>query len=130
MKKQDLEFLTEQHERLNEPEKEMTFTPNISGDPIKTKQRFKNRDENLETADLLKILEIVNKNSLLFFPADGNFGFQPNYLVAKKDPGKIKTLLKFADSQLPKEYNFQNLSEYFNVKGTDIEIREISSYYY
>ena len=127
MDKKDISFLIELHERLNEPEVEISATPNMVGKTISGKIRNPKESEKLTKKEMLKVLGIIqNDDSAKFYPIDFNSGFYPSYVVGKDK----EEVLRFSDKQIPSDYNFKKLSEYFNVKGIKREIRKESSYYY
>lgn len=127
MRKKDISFLVELHERLNEPEIEVSFTPNMSGGPIRSKTRYSRDSEKLNDEEMKNILEIVQEDSeARFYPINSHFGFYPFYVVGNRE----ETLLRFSDKQLPREYNFKILSKHFNNKDTGVPIKGINSYYY
>ena len=127
MQKKDIELLVEFHERFNEPETEISFIPNRWGRTIKGKIRYPRDSEKLTKKEIMKIIEIVqNNDDAKFYPINFNFGFYPSYVVGNDN----KEFLRFSDCQTPKGFDFDELSKYFNVEGTNKIIRDKESYYY
>jgi len=106
----DLEFLRQLDNRLHKT-KEMILTPNICGAPRKVSiDEF--TDESMNKDEIQMVLEKVERCRLAFYPINTNMGFSVGFQVANSTRTE-KPLLTFTEKQLPEEYNFEKLSEYF-----------------
>lgn len=75
-------------------------------------------DEVLDVAETEKLLDIIQKDELLFYSVGANTGVSRVYLIARIDeranlPNDVQELLRFRQRQLPEQYTFENLSKLF-----------------
>lgn len=97
-----------------------TFYKNVGYDDYK--------DSKLENGEMQKILDLtIKKKDVVFYPVNTAFGFAVGFQFLKWGLGQSKKeaelLLRFKESQLPKGYTFENLSQFFmrkeNVKKAE-----------
>jgi hypothetical protein len=110
--KTDLEFLAGLDKKLHKVQ-ERTFTPNISGDPFPV--HFDTyTDKNMNKEEIKRVLNISKGEDYVIYPINTAMGFSVGYNICEILPkGKRKTLLRFKEGQLPKEYSFKKMSKTF-----------------
>lgn len=72
--------------------------------------------ENMTKEEIEKVLEISKKMNFIIYPINTSMGFSVGYDVCQILPTK-KVLLRFKESQLPKEYTFDKMSKNFMSKA-------------
>ncbi len=110
---------------------ELSFLKKLDGklrsvEILKDPQRGKFVDETfygnqITEKEISKILGISKKNNVVFYPTMTQSGFATAFGMTRVDTiltapdldPSTELLLKFRESQLPEEYNFEKLSEYF-----------------
>ena len=108
-KKEDLEFLLDLDKKLHSLEI-TTITPNISGKPFDVGVDTYT-DSSMEKEEVQKVLKVFKRNKFIFYPINTAQGFAVGFQVMNPETEMI--LLSFKESQLPKEYDFNSLSEHF-----------------
>jgi hypothetical protein len=128
----DLEFLLKLDKKLHYS-KDFTFTPDISEEPIEILIDAYT-DESMNAREIQSVLKAVEREDFAFYPINTAMGFAVGFQVANPDTEEI--LLTFKESQLPKNYNFKKLSEYFmqpknieRAKSLEISIFDNRAYY-
>ncbi|MFH1325694.1 MAG: hypothetical protein ABIH49_02920 [archaeon] len=81
---------------------------------------FSNRK--LSEREIKRILGISRKNNAFLYPTTTQFGFATVFGIASTDltvgnEPVTELLLRVRESQLPEDYDFENLSSYFMEKG-------------
>jgi hypothetical protein len=112
----NLEFLTELDKKLHKIT-ESTFTPNLSGRPFPI---FIDEysEEKMTKEEIEEVLKISQKMNYLICPINTCMGFSVGYDVCNLNPlKKGKSVLRFKEGQLPKEYTFEKMSETFMKKS-------------
>ena len=105
----DLEFLLQLDKKLHGT-KQSTVTPNISGAPFEvTIDTY--TDESMNARETQRVLKAVERGDFAFYPINTAMGFAVGFQVA--NPDTREALLTFKESQLPRNYDFNRLSEYF-----------------
>lgn len=105
----DLEFLLKLDKKLHGT-RQATFTPNLWGSPYKTSIDTYT-DESMNAKEIQGVIKAIARGSFAFFPINTAHGFSVGFQVA--NPETRETLLMFKESQLPRNYDFKRLSEYF-----------------
>lgn len=110
-KESDLEFLKELDKKLHYKE-EMHSA--VYGNPLIDYYT----EKKLTSKEIEKIMKIIEKYKLPFYPVNTNMGFSVGFAVRDVigvypliQPGN--EILKFKEDQLPKGYDFDKLSEVF-----------------
>lgn len=99
-------------------------------------------DRQISNREALRILGISRKNDVAFYPSTTQYGFATAFELSRVDlvafgvEPVTELLLRFRESQLPKGYDFNNLSPYFleemnqrTAKLAGIEIKSDQVYY-
>ena len=95
--------------KLHSPKKS-TFTPNMGGAPFEGSIDTYT-DESMNAREIQDVLKVVEKSDFAFYPINTAMGFAVGFQVA--NPDTREALLTFKESQLPRNYDFNRLSEYF-----------------
>jgi len=112
----DLEFLLQLDKKLHSIKK-CTFTPNMRGHPFEV-SIDNYTDESMTAKETQGVLEAVERGDFALYPINTDMGFAVGFRIENPDPREA--LLTFKESQLPKGYDFNRLSEYF-MKPENIE---------
>ena len=113
-KSNDKDFLRQMDEKLHEVNQKM-FQPNLCGKAFPV-QYDTYTEEKINESELGQILKIATKVNYVIMPMNTNMGFSVGYEVAQVVPTKQRSLLKFKETQLPKEWDFQRMSAFFMQK--------------
>jgi len=105
----DLEFLLKLDKKLHETQ-QSTFTPNMCGSPFKVSIDTYT-DASMNAREIQGVLKVVERGDFAFYPINTAMGFAVGFRVANSDTREA--LLTFKESQLPRNYDFKRLSEYF-----------------
>jgi len=105
----DLEFLLKLDKKLHETQ-QSTFTPNMCGSPFKVSIDTYT-DASMNAREIQGVLKVVERGDFAFYPINTAMGFAVGFRVA--NPDTREALLTFKESQLPRNYDFKRLSEYF-----------------
>ena len=105
----DLEFLLQLDKKFHGT-KQSTFTPNMNGAPFKVSIDTYT-DASMNAREIQGILKAVERSDFAFYPINTAMGFAVGFQVA--NPDTREALLTFKESQLPRNYSFNRLSEYF-----------------
>ena len=105
----ELEFLLQLDKKLHGT-KQSTFTPNMSGSPFKISIDTYT-DATMNAREIQRVLKAVEKSNFAFYPINTSMGFAVGFQIA--NPDTREALLNFKESQLPRNYDFNRLSEYF-----------------
>lgn len=74
--------------------------------------------EKMSLTETRKVLKIAQGMNFVIYPINTAMGFAVGYDICEINPiGKKKVLLRFRESQLPKVYNFERMSEFFMSKA-------------
>ena len=106
---EDLEFLLQLDSKLHGTINR-TFTPNIRGAPIEVSIDTY-RDASMNAREIQGVLKAVERGDFAFYPINTAMGFAVGFRIA--NPDTKEALLTFKESQLPINYDFNRLSEYF-----------------
>lgn len=112
----DLEFLLQLDKKLHSTKKS-TFTPNMRGHPIEVSIDTYT-GESMTAKEIQGVLKAVERGDFVLYPINTAMGFAVGFRV--ENPDTREALLTFKESQLPKNYDFNRLSEYF-MKPENIE---------
>ncbi|MBU1129183.1 MAG: hypothetical protein KJ949_00965 [Nanoarchaeota archaeon] len=105
----DLELLLKLDGKLHGTQKS-TFTPNISGGPFEVSIDTYT-GASMNAREIQGVLKAVENGDFAFYPINTSMGFAVGFQIANPDTREV--LLTFKESQLPKNYDFKKLSEYF-----------------
>ncbi|PIN81342.1 hypothetical protein COV13_01535 [Candidatus Woesearchaeota archaeon CG10_big_fil_rev_8_21_14_0_10_32_9] len=105
----DLELLLRIDKKLHGTQ-QSTFTPNMSGAPFEVSIDTYT-DASMTTREIQGVLKAVEKSDFVFYPINTAMGFAVGFQIANPDTNEA--LLTFKESQLPRNYDFKRLSEYF-----------------
>ena len=115
-REEDLKFLSTLDAKLHCTYKS-TFMPNMSEAPFGIMSDGY-KDASMGKREVERIFKAIERGNFAFYPLNTAMGFCVGFRVA--DPENGKALLTFKESQLPKNYDFERLSEYF-MKPENIE---------
>lgn len=122
----NLEFITKLDEKLHST-KTARFTANLSMTTHAVNYDYYTQ-EKMSTEEAKKLLCISKKNNYVILPINTAMGFSVGYELVRFNifnKNNKKSLLRFKESQLPKEYTFEKMSETFMSKSNLMKARLI-----
>ena len=105
----DLEFLLQLDRKLHGTQK-FTFTPNMGGSPFECEADTYTK-ASMNAKEIQRVLRIVGRSDFVFYPINTAGGFAVGFRVT--NPETREALLTFKEKQLPRNYGFDRLSEFF-----------------
>jgi len=129
---QDLEFLTQLDKKLH-------FKLEIGNSFSKYGKGYVDgyTNEKMNKEEVEEVLRISQGLNYVIYPINTCMGFAVGYDLCEINPiGKKTSVLRFKEKQLPKEYNFERMSEVFMDKSNlnkakliEVEIVNSHSHY-
>ncbi|MBX4211870.1 hypothetical protein KW787_00230 [Candidatus Pacearchaeota archaeon] len=117
----DLQFLKSLDGRIHEEPYDMTLRANISGHSRRMKIRHSNLDVKISSPEMERVLGLVNdETKLVLVPTNTNWGFNVGYNIQYAGTSRQDLLLSINEHQLPREYDFDKMSETF-MRGDNIQ---------